>query len=158
MYKSDRRNFLKTAGKTGLSLTLAYTLLKPSSLFAAAGAWDEKSFQAKKLDEAMKSIGAGTYEKSDAVKIIAPEIAENGAVVPFSVDSTVADTDSIYILVENNPSPLAASFEFANGAKPFVGTRIKMGRTSNVYAVVRAKGKFYVSSQEIKITLGGCGG
>ncbi|MCX7151926.1 MAG: thiosulfate oxidation carrier protein SoxY, partial [Proteobacteria bacterium] len=91
-------------------------------------------------------------------QITAPDIAENGMVVPISVTSNLAKTQSIAILVEKNPSTLSASFDIPDGTDPFVQTRVKMGQSSNVYAVVKADGKYYSAVKEIKVTLGGCGG
>jgi sulfur-oxidizing protein SoxY len=87
-----------------------------------------------------------------------PDIAENGAVVPFTIQSKVPKTESIAILVEKNPSILAASFNIPEGTEPWVNTRVKMGQTSNVIALVKADGKYYYASKEVKVTLGGCGG
>ena len=88
----------------------------------------------------------------------APDIAENGAVVPVTVQSGLPKTESIAILIEKNPNMLAANFDLPSGTDPLVGTRVKMGQTSNVYALVKADGKYYTAVKEIKVTLGGCGG
>jgi sulfur-oxidizing protein SoxY len=106
----------------------------------------------------MKLLGAQSPAASDAILIKAPDIAENGAVVPVAVESKIAGTQSIAVLIEKNPQPLAASFDFPAGTEPSVSTRVKMGESSDVYALVKADGKFYVAKKEIKITLGGCGG
>ena len=87
-----------------------------------------------------------------------PDIAENGAVVPIGVTSTIPKTERIAILVEKNPNMLAASFDLPAGTEPTVTTRVKMGQSSNVYALVKADGKYYVAQKEVKVTLGGCGG
>ena len=87
-----------------------------------------------------------------------PDIAENGAVVPIGITSSIPKTESIAILIEKNPNMLAASFDIPAGTDPSVGTRVKMGQSSNVYALVKADGKYYVAAKEIKVTLGGCGG
>ena len=92
------------------------------------------------------------------MQITAPDIAENGAVVPVSVVSAIPGTQSIAILIEKNPNMLAAVFDLPDGTDPSVTTRIKMAQTSNVYALVKADGKYHVASKEIKVTLGGCGG
>jgi sulfur-oxidizing protein SoxY len=96
--------------------------------------------------------------QSNDITITAPEIAENGAVVPVGVASKIPNTQAVYVLVEKNPNVLAAGFNIPAGTEPNVTTRVKMGQTSNVYAVVKADGKFYVASKEVKVTLGGCGG
>jgi sulfur-oxidizing protein SoxY len=113
-------------------------------------------------DQVARGDGEGARRhdcrESKDITITAPDIAENGAVVPVAVASAIPKTESISILIEKNPNPLAASFTIPAGTEPSVGTRVKMGQTSNVYAVVKADGKFYMSGKEIKVTLGGCGG
>jgi sulfur-oxidizing protein SoxY len=95
---------------------------------------------------------------NDIVFVATPDIAENGAVVPIGITSKVPQTDSIAILIEKNPNMLAAVFDIPPGTDPSLSTRIKMGQTSSVYALVKANGRYYVTSKEIKVTLGGCGG
>jgi sulfur-oxidizing protein SoxY len=107
----------------------------------------------------MKALGGGAPAQSkDIVFVSTPDIAENGAVVPVGVSSSIPKTESIAILVEKNPNMLTAVFDIPAGTDPAVSTRIKMGQSSNVYALVKADGKYYVASKEIKVTLGGCGG
>ena len=102
--------------------------------------------------------GTNGAEASDAITFKAPDIAENGAVVPISLKADIANADSVAIMVANNPSPLTVTFEMMNPGKPNVGTRIKMGKTSSVIAVVKAGGKLYSHGKEVKVTIGGCGG
>ena len=99
----------------------------------------------------------GSSDKSSAVTLNAPDIAENGAVVPVGITTTLK-AEQMAILVEKNPSSLAAQFFIPAGTEPFVTTRIKMGQTSNVYALVKADGKWSMAVKEVKVTLGGCGG
>jgi sulfur-oxidizing protein SoxY len=148
-----RRSVLKTTGVFGV--LFAAGILTSKQLWAAAD--NRATFEAKTLTDALKAIG-GTAVDSKDISINAPDIAENGAVVPITVSSTLANVQEIYILVEKNPFPLAASFILANGTEPSVQTRIKMGQSSNVVAVVKADGKLYTASKETKVTLGGCGG
>ena len=105
----------------------------------------------------LKALGGSSTEKSSLITLNTPDIAENGAVVPVNVSTTLKATQ-IAIIVEKNPSALAAQFFIPEGTEPFVGTRVKMGQTSNVDVLVKADGKWYVASKEIKVTLGGCGG
>jgi len=105
----------------------------------------------------IKILGAGSPDKSSAVTLNAPDIAENGAVVPVGITTTLK-ADQMAILVEKNPSALAAQFFVPAGTEPFVTTRIKMGQTSNVYGLVKADGKWLMTVKEVKVTLGGCGG
>jgi sulfur-oxidizing protein SoxY len=111
------------------------------------------------MDEAMKAFGGGAPAQSkDVVFVSTPDIAENGAVVPISITSSIPKTESIAILIEKNPNMLAGSFDILPGTEPAISTRVKMGQTSNVYALVKADGRYFVASKEIKVTLGGCGG
>jgi sulfur-oxidizing protein SoxY len=151
----SRRKALKTGGGL-LAMLLAAGVLKPGE--AQAQAWNESAFNMKTVPEAMKAMGAQSPANSEAILIKAPEIAENGAVVPIAVESKLPGTESITLLIEKNPQPLAASFGIPAGTEANVTTRVKMGTSSDVYALVKADGKFYVAKKEIKITLGGCGG
>jgi sulfur-oxidizing protein SoxY len=122
-----------------------------------AAEWNQDAFSAKAVNDALKSLGASNMIESKDIVITAPEIAENGAVVPVAVASKIPNTQSISIIAEKNPFPLAASFNVANGSEGYVSTRLKMGETSNVRAVVKADGKFYTAVKEVKVTIGGCG-
>ena len=154
-----RRQALKSgSGVTMLALLAAAGWLKPGDA-AAQAAWNKAAFETHAMDETLKALGASTPVPSkDIVFVSTPDIAENGAVVPIGVTSAIPNTESIAILVEKNPNMLAATFDIPAGTDPAVSTRIKMGQSSNVYALVKADGKYYVASKEIKVTLGGCGG
>jgi sulfur-oxidizing protein SoxY len=153
-----RRNVLKAGGGASLMTLLAAAgWLAPES--AAAQAWNKNAFEAKTMDETMKAFGGGAPAQSKDIAFVStPDIAENGAVVPIGITSSIPKTESIAILIEKNPNMLAASFDIPAGTDPSVGTRVKMGQSSNVYALVKADGKYYVAAKEIKVTLGGCGG
>ncbi len=145
-----RRVFL--SGAVAVSALLAL----PRALLAAFPA---KAFDAKDADEALTELlGSAEHTPSDQITLTAPDIAENGAVVPISVATTIAGAEAISVLVEQNPQPLVASFDLTPGVAADVSTRIKMGKTSNVIAVVKANGKLYSTSKEVKVTIGGCGG
>ncbi len=152
-----RRTVLKGAGATGvLAGLLAAGVLKPT--LAYANDWNKAAFEAKELDAALKALGAeGAAEHKDLV-MKAPEIAENGAVVPIDVSSAIPNTASIAILVLKNPSPLTSVFEFSNGAMADVAVRLKVAQTSVIRAVAKADGKVYSTQKEVKVTVGGCGG
>ena len=124
---------------------------------AWSAVWNKEGFESKALADAMKSLGATNAVASKDIVITAPDIAENGAVVPIAVTSKIPKTESISIMAEKNPFPLAATFGIAAGADGYVSTRVKMGQTSDVWAVVKADGKYFVAKKEIKITVGGCG-
>ncbi len=126
--------------------------------FSAFAEWMEKAFRAEGYDSALAVIGATDAVLSDKIKLKAPEIAENGAVVPVQVSSTLDDIENISLLVEKNPTPLTAQFKMFPGLKPDFKVRVRMGQTSNVVAVVKAGGKFYKAQSEVKVTIGGCGG
>jgi sulfur-oxidizing protein SoxY len=146
-----RRTFL---GVTGTATLAAAAVLASARAFAA---WNKSGFEAKAANEAIKNLGAANLIESKDIAITAPDIAENGAVVPIAVTSKIPNTQSISIIAEKNPFPLAATFDIANGAESYASVRIKMGQTSNVRAIVKADGKFYTSAKEVKVTVGGCG-
>ena len=151
-----RRSFLRLAGSmAALPALAAYGLLRTSPAWAAN--WNTAGFESKALADVLKTLGAGSLAESRDISITAPDIAENGAVVPVAVASRIPNTQSISIIAEKNPFPLAATFDIANGGDSYVSTRIKMGQTSNVWAIVKADGKFFSAKKEIKITVGGCG-
>jgi len=141
-----------------LALMAAAGLIDMRGARAQQRTWNKAAFETKTLEDTVKSLGGVTAATSSDIVITAPDIAENGAVVPIAVTSRIANTQNVYILVEKNPNSLAAGFSIPAGTEAVVETRIKMGQTSNVYAVVRADDKFYVATREVKVTLGGCGG
>lgn len=151
----NRRDVLRISSVLGLAITAG--LLKPSDVFAA-GDWKSSGFDAKTLEDAVRALGGDKFTVSTDVTVTGPDIAENGAVVPVSVKSAAPNTELIAILVEKNPTPLSANFSIPAGTEPFISTRVKMGGTSNVHALVKADGKWLIASKEIKVTLGGCGG
>ncbi len=155
---TTRRDVLKSGGgATLLALLAAAGWLAPGS--AHAQAWNKAAFDTKTLDETMKALGGGAPAQSKDIAFVAtPDIAENGAVVPIGIASAIPKTESIAILIEKNPNMLAASFDIPPGTDPAISTRVKMAQTSNVHALVKADGKYYVATKEIKVTLGGCGG
>jgi sulfur-oxidizing protein SoxY len=126
--------------------------------FAANDKYPEEAFKQKSVDDAVKLLYGKSAEKSDKIKLDAPEIAENGAVVPIAVSSTLPDVTAIAFLVAENPNALVAAYKIPAGTMPSVANRIKMARTSNVIVVVEASGKLYSTTKEVKVTVGGCGG
>ena len=128
------------------------------ALAAANDKWPEDAFKQKGEAEAIKALYGRTAEPSDKVKLDAPEIAENGAVVPISVSTTLDGVTSISFLVADNPNALAASYQIPPGTMAVVANRLKMAKTSNVTAIVEAGGKLYSATKEVKVTVGGCGG
>ena len=142
-----------------VQFTAIFTLMASAGLITEAQAeeWNKAAFEGKSLDEVFKALGTSTPEKSSLISMNAPDIAENGAVVPVSISSNLK-AQQIAILVEKNPSTLAAQFFIPAGTESFVSTRIKMAQTSNVFGLVKADGKWLMTSKEIKVPLGGCGG
>ena len=134
----------------------AILLLKPFAALAAV--WNKDAFGAKTPQDALKGIGAASPAASKDLVIEAPQIAENGAVVPIEISSAIAGTTAIAVIIEKNPFPLAAQFDFHNGALPYVKLNVKMNETSDVRAVAMAGGRQYTATKEIKVTIGGCGG
>jgi len=148
---------IRAGGGAGLlALLAAAGFVRPGT--AAAAEWNKAAFGVKTVAEAFKALGAGTPANSANILMKAPDIAENGAVVPIAIESRIPGTESIAVLIEKNPNPLAASFDIPAGTETMITTRVKMGETSNVYALVKANGKYFVAKKEIKVTLGGCGG
>src|SRR6266480_4440367 len=157
-FSATRRVMLKGAGVVAL-VGLGNIPFSLAPAFAAANdKYPEDAFKQKSDAEAIKALYGKTAEPSDKVKLDAPEIAENGAVVPISVSSSLGDVTSISILVSENPNALAASYKIAAGTVPSVANRLKMAKTTNVIAIVEAGGKLYSTTKEVKVTVGGCGG
>lgn len=155
MVNLARRNALKTGGSLGLLGFLAAV-----GLLQSGSAWAERNihaFEAKTMDEALDALGAILPENSTAIQLTAPEIAENGAFVPITVTSSFPRTEQILVLVDKNPTMLNANFILPEGTEGFITTRIKMGQTAMIVVLVKADGKFYRASREVKVTLGGCG-
>jgi sulfur-oxidizing protein SoxY len=141
--------------RSSLLAFLGLLLAKPLSVLAA---WNEQAFGAKTAADALKNIGAASPAPSKDIVIEAPQIAENGAVVPIEISSGIPGTTSIAVVIEKNPFPLAGKFDFKEGALPFVKLNVKMGETSDVRVVAVAGGKHFTATREIKVTIGGCGG
>ena len=153
---NQRRNVLKSgSGAALLSVLAAAGIITPG---VALADWNKAAFEAKSMADTLKTLGATTPADSKDVQLTAPDIAENGAVVPIGVASTLPNITMVAIMIEKNPSTLAATFTLPAGTEPNIQTRVKMGQTSNVFAVVKSDGKFFMTSKEIKVTLGGCGG
>ena len=153
----NRRKVLKgTGGMAIMGLAGSAGLFTPG--MASAQTWNKAAFETKNLADTVKALGGGAPTESKDIVISSPDIAENGAVVPFTVSSRLAKTESIALLVEKNPNALAASFDIPAGTEAGVTTRVKMGQTSNVTALVKADGKYYYTTKEVKVTIGGCGG
>ncbi|MCG6861722.1 MAG: thiosulfate oxidation carrier protein SoxY [Chromatiaceae bacterium] len=157
MIDAKRRILLKgslAAGAVGIAVGAG--LLTPRVVLAA---WPESAFSAKSVDDALKALlGTSAHKPSESIKIKAPDIAENGAVVPVTVESDAEGISSISIIAAGNQMPLIASFDLGEGALGFVSTRIKMAKTAEVIAVVKAGDKVMSSAKEVKVTIGGCGG
>jgi sulfur-oxidizing protein SoxY len=156
-FTATRRLILQGAGAVAL-VGLGNSSFVSRALAAANDKYPEDAFKAKTEADAIKALYGKTAEASDKVKLDAPEIAENGAVVPVSVTTTLPDVTSISFLVSENPVVLVASYSIPAGTMPVVANRIKMAKTSNVIVVVEAGGKVYSTTKEVKVTVGGCGG
>lgn len=155
--QSSRREVLKgTGGLAVMALAAAAGLVKPGS--ARAESWNKAAFESRSVPDAMKAMGGAQPVESKDIALNSPDIAENGAVVPFTVESRIPNTQSIALLIEKNPNVLAADFEIPKGTDPWINTRVKMAQTSRVIALVKADGKYYYNAKEVKVTLGGCGG
>jgi sulfur-oxidizing protein SoxY len=151
-----RRTFLKGTVAGGmLGVAASAGLLAPRMVLAA---WPESAFAAKSIDETLTTMFSSTsHTESGDINIKAPDIAENGAVVPITVSTGMA-AEIISILIEKNPVPLACSYDLGSSTEGFVSTRVKMGKTSDLIAVVKSGGKLYSAKKTVKVTIGGCGG
>jgi sulfur-oxidizing protein SoxY len=152
-----RRTFLKSTLATAVLAAAGATgLLDPRRALAAE--WPKAAFTAKKFEDAVKALyGTAEMSPSASVKLKAPTQAENSAQVQIQVEAGMPNVESIAVFVEKNPNPLVASARF-NGAEGFFSARMKMAQTSDVYAVVKSGGKLYFAKQNVKVTVGGCGG
>jgi sulfur-oxidizing protein SoxY len=155
--KLSRRVMLQGAGAVAL-VGLGNMSFGWPAFAAANDKYPEAAFKQKSDAEAIKLLYGKTAETSDKIKLDAPEIAENGAVVPVSVTTTLADVSSISFLVSENPNVLIASYKIPAGTVPAVANRIKMAKTSKVIVLVEAGGKLFSTDKEVKVTVGGCGG
>lgn len=158
----ERRKFLQgtlSAGAAGLAVSAG--IVSPSMVFAGSHGGDAamNPYELKELDAVMKAVGADGAEESDMVKIKAPEVAENGAVVPVTVNAKgIEGVTEIVVITEMNQTPLSAVYELGEGAAAMVGSRIKMGKSGNVIAIAKAGDKAYMAKAAVKVTIGGCGG
>lgn len=153
---TSRRSFLRSLVAVGAwAVGGTATLLQPLVLWAAQ--WNKKAFEAQTLSEAMKFAEISTAEESKQISIKAPEIAENGAVVPVEIDCGIAGARQIFIFAEKNPQPFVAKYTLAENVESYISTRIKMGETAHIRVVVNSGGRFFAASKEVKVTIGGCG-
>jgi len=150
-----RRSVIKAGGAAALFAAFGAALVKPGRALAA---WNKGAFEAKSTFDAMRALGVSNAEDSKDIQIRAPEIAENGAVVPIDITSNIPGTTAISVFIEKNPFPYTGTFDFSQGSMPYVHLRVKIGESSPVRVVVTAGGKYYTSAKEVKVTIGGCGG
>jgi sulfur-oxidizing protein SoxY len=144
-----RRQFMK--------LVLGVASLAMLPIRAMAASWNAPAFLANQSESALTGLGASNIKPSSLISIVAPDKAENGAVVQIEVMSNISNTESIAILVDKNPTSLIAHFKFANGADPFVVTRIKMAETSDIQAVIKADNQYFVAKRNVEVLENGCG-
>lgn len=146
-----RRSFLRTS-----AFAVAALGIHPRRA-ARAAERNQAGFQAKTAADAVKSIGAAGAVPSKEIVLKLPDVAENGSQVPIEITSRIANTEAIHIVADKNPFPLVASFDLPSGAEPYVVTRIKLADSSTVRVLVKAEGKYYSASREVRVTVGGCG-
>jgi len=149
--KVNRRTVIQASSAMATLVSLGIVTAQQAH---AAG---RPAFEARNLRDAIAALG-GTPATSDQIRIISPDIAENGAVVPVTTVSRLPKTTQMVVLVERNPAPMVASFTIPEGTEPEIQTRLRMGESSNIVAVVRADGRLFSAVKETKVTLGGCGG
>ncbi len=151
-----RRTFLQgTMAGSVVAIATSAGLLSPRAVLAA---WSEKAFEAENTPGAISALFGSDATNDGDVQIKAPDIAENGAVVPITITSGIKNIEAIAIFVDKNPRPLAANFVLGGATDGYVSTRVKMGKTSKLIAIVKAGGKLHSGSKEVKVTIGGCGG
>jgi len=152
-----RRSFLKnTLAVTATGAAIGTGLVVPGVALAK----EEKAnpFKATSLEEALKAAGITEHEESDKITVKAPDLAENAAVVPVEVNSSLEDVSEIRIFIAENPTPHAANFAMGEGSEAIVKCRFKMGKSSDVIGVVKSGDKYYSAKKAVKVTKGGCGG
>lgn len=149
MTKLVRRNFLQLMLGVGAAILWA-------PIQALAAVWNNAAFEATTTPEALKGLDVGEEIPSKDIEIVAPDFAENGAVVQIEVRSRIANTEAIAILVDKNPTALIANFMFSNGAEPAIVTRIKMAETSNVQVIVKVGEQYFTASKMVEVSLSGC--
>jgi sulfur-oxidizing protein SoxY len=153
-----RRLVLRGAGSIALAGLSIVSFGTTPTLAAANDKYPEDAFKQKDGKEAIKLLYGRAAEPSEKIKLDAPEIAENGAVVPISVSTSLPEVTSIAFVVPENPNVLAAYYKIPEGTIPNVANRLKMAKTSNVIAIVESGGKLFSATKEVKVTVGGCGG
>jgi sulfur-oxidizing protein SoxY len=154
---NKRRIFLKgSLAASAVGVAVGAGLLTPRAVLAK---WPESAFNAEAVGAALEgTLGADNPTDSSDITVKAPDIAENGAVVPITVSSSLTGVSSIAVLVKENVRPLIASYDLGESTEAYISNRIKMGKTSDVIAVVKADGKLYQAKKSVKVTIGGCGG
>ena len=145
----QRRDFVK------MLFAVSALALVPVRAFATM--WNANAFESTKLNSALTGLGIAEIKASEQIRIIAPDKAENGAVVQIEVKSEIANTESLAILVENNPTPLIAHFVFDEGADAYIVTRIKMAETSDVQAIVKVGNQYFSAKKRVEVLENGCG-
>ena len=153
----ERREFVrKSSGALALGLAASAGLMP--TMASAQTAWNKAAFESKTLADAVKAMGGSGATESKEVTLSAPEIAENGNVVRLGAQSAMAGTTWLGLIVEKNPAALTAGFDIYPGTEANMSTNVKMGQSSNVYALAKVGDKFFYAVKEVKVTLGGCGG
>ncbi len=154
---NKRRSFIKSSAAAGaFGVAVGAGLIAPRAVLAA---WPKAAFEAKEVNAAVQgAFGSSAMAESSDITLKAPEIAENGAVVPITVTSKIPNTESISLLISENPTPLTATFHLGSNTEGFVSTRVKMSKTSDVVAVVKSGDKLFSTKLTVKVTIGGCGG
>jgi sulfur-oxidizing protein SoxY len=157
-----RREALATGGKAGLlSLLLAAGFARPQDVFAqsapAGVLVPAEAFNAKGIPATLKALGATGSAESRDIRIEAPDVSETGGQVPVIITSNIPRTESIAILIENNPHALSSVFQVPSWTDPYLSLNVKMQESTQLYALVRSGGKYFHARQMVRVTIGGCG-
>jgi sulfur-oxidizing protein SoxY len=151
----NRRAFIKKSIALG-----GYSILASSGLFASFKAnaeWLSETTSTNILQQTIKRLFKNQkIVESDQIDIQIPKTAENGAAVPITVTSSLRNVESIAILVEKNPIPLAAKFKLSPDLDPFVSARLKITESSAVAVIVETNEGFYSTSKKVIVTSNGC--
>jgi len=151
-----RRNFLQVGAV--LSFAVMTGVLTTQEAFAAEAQWNKALFEATDNEGVFKVLGASTPENSEKVKLVTPDIAENGAVVPIALSADLENVTMMAFLIPENPNTMTGMFTIPEGTEANIATRVKMAKTSDIFGLVKAGDKYYLAHKEVKVTLGGCGG
>jgi sulfur-oxidizing protein SoxY len=151
-----RRLFLKASLASGaVGVAVGAGLLHPRQVLAA---WNSDAFNAENVADALNAgLGSDALTETAEIMLDIPKNPENGAVVPVAATTTLTGVESIALLVDKNVKPLCGIFYPGKRMKPAMSIRVKVGESANIICVMKSGGKLYSATQEVTVTVGGCG-